>query len=257
MSRQIGGAIDFGAGVIGNVPFSTIARNSGETLDTIKSLARQFDGKSFSEIRKLPASDPLRKSADKLLKIEKAQSFATRASSVKNAVKKIGKLCTDNKALCAGLGVAGYLAYDSYGKLKKEKKECLNVCIPDDWEKFKKGEIQKPTYKLENAVSPYDPEIKYSELYPEHKETVCTIPNMLSDGINPSDKDSCDVFCQNVCDFELTDVLSESAQTAGRGTRGILGGATEGLLPDFGNYVWILGGVIMALIVLFVVLKMM
>lgn len=59
-------------------------------------------------------------------------------------------------------------------------------------------------------MSPNDPSLSYAELYPDNKDYVCTKPNLLEDGFKLNDKDSCDKFCQNVCDFTLRDVLTNA-----------------------------------------------
>ena len=258
---KIKGIVSAASGMIGDVPIATLARNSGVSFEALSDVARKLDGRTMSDIRKLPLDDPLRESAEKLLKSEMAHSFATRAITVKGAVKKVGKACAGNPALCAGAGISGYLAIDSYKKLKKEEKECYNLCIPDDWDKFKNGDKTEPTYKLKNAVSPYDPTIKYEELYPDHEDMLCTKSNMMTDGINPSEKDSCDKFCQNVCGFELTEVLSKSAETVGGTAADVVtagaGAAADGLLPDIGKYAWIIGGGLVLLIILLIIIKKM
>ena len=209
---KLRGPINFATGLIGSIPFSKLKRIG--KLDMSK--LRKLDGMDMDAVRKLPLDDAKRADANKLLKAEKKLSFSTRAKSgAKKGFKAVKKTCSDNMMLCAGAGVLGYLAYESYEDLKEEKKQCNNICMPDDWEDFKKGRKAQPTYKTRNAVSPHDPSLRYEALYPDNQDIVCTKPNMMEDGINPAKKDSCDKFCQNVCDFTLGDVLTNVPSTAG------------------------------------------
>jgi hypothetical protein len=259
-SRKLTGVVNTATGMIGDLPFKRLAELSGSTTAMVRKIAKTLNGKSMDFLRKLLKTDPLRKNADKLLKLEMASMFAKRAGSVKNTVKKIGKKCTSNAALCAGVGIAGYLGYTSYKELSEEKKQCNAMCMPDDWEAFKNDQIDNPTYKTESAVSPHDPTLKYSILYPEFKETLCTRSNLMEDGIRPNEKDSCDKFCQNVCDFELTDVIAKTAKTAAEIATEAAKEGTSALfseLGDFTKYFWIIGGVFILLVVLSLVVKFM
>lgn len=201
MSRKFSGVINVAEGTIGGS--KTLFKNAAKHADM--DLIKRFDGMDFDELRNFDVGDPRRVDANALLKAEKKMSFTGRA---KTGVKKAATACGKSPGLCAGAGITGYLAYASYKDLSKEKKQCSNICMPDDWDEFKNGRKARPTYKTENAVSPYDPSMKYEALYPENADIVCTTANMMQDGINPAQKDSCDKFCQNVCDFTLDEVIT-------------------------------------------------
>jgi hypothetical protein len=187
----------------------------------------------MEDVRKLDLDDALRADANKLLKAEKKMSFSSRAKAApKDGFETVKETCFKNGKLCAAMGVTGYLTYKSYQDLSEEEKQCNNICMPDDWVEFKKGRKARPTYKTEDAVSPYDPSLKYEALYPDNADTVCTVTNMMDDGINPAHKDSCDKFCQNVCGFTLDDVLLNTPSTSASLMKELFGDTIGELFGD-------------------------
>lgn len=252
---KLSGVVDVAAGMIGSIPIKKLTDN-GVKLRSI----RKLNGMDMDAIRKLPTDDPLRASANALLEAEKKLSFTSRAKAgAKSGFRTVKSTCGKNIALCAGVGIAGYTTYKSYQDLSEEKKQCSGICMPDDWEDFKKGRKARPTYKTRDAVSPYDPSLRYEALYPDNEDIVCTTTNMMEDGINPAQKDSCDKFCQNVCDFTLGDVLTNVPATGANMLTDIFKDIFGSVFGDSAKWAMIASGglssLILFLIVFIVVLK--
>jgi len=197
------------------------------------SIIKKFDGLDLDYIRSLPTDHVDRLDANKLMAATKKISKTDRAlAATESGFSAAIKTCGKNVGLCAGAGIAAYLVHESYKKLKKEKKQCLAICMPEDWDRYKEGLISQPTYKTKSAVSPYDPSLKYEALYPDNEDFICTKPNLLEDGFKLTDKDSCDKFCQNVCDFTLNDVLSNAPRQGVELGSGILKGVFGDIFDD-------------------------
>jgi hypothetical protein len=207
---KIRGIINMATGTLGGSTrlYKALLRN----VDP--SIVRKFDGFDIDIIKKLPIEHADRVDANKIMAATKKISKMDRAKSMaETGFGVVGRTCGKNVGLCAGAGITAYLNYESYKELKEEQKQCLDICMPEDWGNYKKGRISQPTYKTIDAVSPNDPSLSYAELYPDNKDHVCTRPNLLEDGFQLNDKDSCDKFCQNVCDFTLRDVLTNAPTT--------------------------------------------
>lgn len=154
---------------------------------------------------------------------------------------RVTKACTDNAALCLGAGLIGATVakhgYEKYEELEKEQKQCINLCLPDDWFEYKDGEIDEPTYKTKDAVAPNDETVKYAPLY-EDDETpamLCTKDNLMKKGIN-SDKYGCDTFCKDVCEYDATDVVGGAVGDAADSIFNTVTGGVEDLFNSiFGD----------------------
>ena len=204
---KIRGIINVAAGTIGGS--TRLYKAMLKNIDP--SIVRKFDGFDLDYIKKLPTEHADRVDANTMMAATKKISKTDRAMGMaETGFGVVKKTCGKNIGLCAGSGIAAYLTYDSYKELKEEQKQCLDICMPEDWGNYKKGRISQPTYKTIDAKSPNDPSLSYAELYPDNKDYVCTRPNLLEDGFQLNDKDSCDKFCQNVCDFTLRDVLTNA-----------------------------------------------
>jgi hypothetical protein len=143
--------------------------------------------------------------------------------AAKTVQKKATKnMCLKNKKMCmaAAVGTAagaygGIQLNKKYKEMKKEEQQCMSMCAPDDWGEYTQGIKDKPTYKTKDAVSPYDPEIKYEVLYTEEgiADQLCTEENLLKSGVKVDVK-GCETFCESVCDFTLSDAAEELAGDA-------------------------------------------
>ena len=174
------------------------------------------------------------------------------ASDVPNKPPNKSKnFCMNNVSMCAqvglGAGVAGFYGLKGWKNMKEEKKQCLSVCYPDDWQAYKENKISTPTYKTKNAVSPLNPDVKYSILYPDMKDNVCTLENLTKRGFNPGE---CDKFCDTTCDYDVTDVVGAAADAAKNDVFGVIEGGLKRVLGE--NYKWWLAGILV--IILFLIL---
>lgn len=251
---RISGVIDFTAKTIGGSTalFSALAKH----ID-VQKMGRLFDNMNLDFIRNLPLDDVRRLEANELIDATKKVSKTERAkASAMRGLTALKDSCGQHVMLCAGGGLAAYAAYDSYTDLEAEKKTCLKMCMPEDWDDYNKGRIARPTYKTKDAVSPYDPTVKYELLYDNNKDYLCTLSNMAEDGIKLSDKDRCDQFCQSTCDYDLSDVLTNAVK---KPVNSVLDGIKDIFGDIFGGNVgkiaMIVSGVICCLILLMIVLK--
>jgi len=170
-------------------------------------------------------------------------------------VVKTGGFCKKNLQMCVMGGLAAatgaYYSLEAYNDLEKEKKECLNLCYPEDYRNAI-DEGRTPTYKTENAVSPSDPNMRYTVLYPELEDMLCTPENMTKEGAS-----DCDDFCKTNCDYDLDDIFETMATNAGGDIRTGLDATLTSLLGDkWKMYVIIFFVILCVLIMLPLLLKL-
>jgi hypothetical protein len=164
------------------------------------------------------------------------------AQTKRGLLSKAGTACKNNPTICAAaatIGVtAGMATYDKYKDLEEEQQTCLRLCAPEDWDEYKTGKKNKPTYKTEDAVSPYDSAIAYAPLYEDEEtaELLCTEDNLRSQGI-VADKKGCETFCEEVCDYDATDVITGTASS-------FTSGITDGIQDLFNAVFGDVGGMI-------------
>lgn len=247
------GVIDIAAGTIGGSKRLFKAATKNVDIDIL----RTFDGFDLDQLKNLPLDDVKRLDANKVMAATKKISKTDRAMKAGGSgFSAAKKTCGKNIGLCAGGGVAAYLTYKSYKDLKKEQKQCLKICMPEDWNEYKDRQKSQPTYKTRDAVSPYDPSVTYAELYPDNEDYICTKQNLLEDGFRMTDRDSCDKFCQNVCDFSLDDVLINAPGVGADVVKTILGDVVGDIFGESGGKIaMIVSGVLSCLILLMVMFK--
>ena len=214
--RKVGnGAVEISTTVGGKVEWKRLA----DAMDLIQAGGKQSDewAAAIKQITTKPDWDNIIKAGSKYadkIAILKATRFAENADKVRSLpslLQKAGSICKKNKAFCgAGIavGVAGGLgAHARYEHLQEEKKECLSLCAPDDWEEYQNETIDKPTYKERDAVQPYDKENNYEELYKEDdiEDKLCTEANLAQANIE-ADENGCDTFCESVCKIKWSDL---------------------------------------------------
>lgn len=205
-----------------------VAQRSGDP-DQIQKAARKLD----VEIQRLEIADTsLAKFADgiddatlkKLTKL--TDDAAENSTKSKNWCMKNGnfKSCVRG---AVGAAVGAYYSLEAYNDLEEDKKQCLDLCFPDDYrEAVKNG--RTPTYKTESAVSPFDPEVKYAILYPDLADSLCTRENMTKLGVT-----ECDSFCKVKCDYDLDDFFAQVAENASEDVGNVL---SRGLQSMFGDH---------------------
>lgn len=206
--------------------------------------------------------------------VEAAENFLRaqrRGIDLDGAAGKRFGYCHENPAKCTlAAGVGLYLANkyrEAYNKLLAEQRQCLALCYPDDWEKYKDNTITEPTYKENGGViditDTKNPKTDtYDWIYEEElDEDVCTPDNLEDEGFEITDKDHCDDFCEYRCDFDWDDVVDEGNESFVKDItkrfkdtmQSILDGIGAGLGID-----WKIIGLVLAGIVVFmVILKMM
>lgn len=186
-------------------------------INSARTLAIKAE-KTTRSLEKL--TDHINKTAD-ASDLKKLNQAAEQVDDAAEAVKETTSFCgkPGRKKYCVGAGVGaavgGYYTLKAWNELEDDKKQCLNVCYPDDW-KAAKAQRRPPTYKTETAVNPNDNTIRYEALYPDMADTVCTPDNMAKSG-----KSNCDDFCKTKCDYDLDDLLDEVLSKAGDDVGGI------------------------------------
>jgi hypothetical protein len=177
-----------------------------------------------------------------------------------DVVDKSSSLANSCKTKCVagGLGAAvgGYFLWDAWKEAEEEQRKCLNLCYPEDWRAYRNNEINRPTYKTSNAVSPYDDTIKYKELHDEGKgDLLCTPNNLRDSGLSTNEKTHCDQFCSETCDFSFRDVINGAAKNARNTGLDILLAPLKSVFGEFADIaMWGLFGLV-ALIVLVLIIS--
>jgi len=256
-----------------------LSDNTFDTLSEKLAKNRESAQKAANELKRAKKSgDPgeIQKAANKLHRAnKKLKNMDTALSKFADGIddatfKKLTKLTDDaaenstksanwcmkngnfDKCVMGGLGMAvgGYYSLEAYEDLEDEKKQCLNLCFPDDYrEAVKSGRV--PTYKTENAVSPFDPEVKYAVLYPDLKDSLCTRENMTKLGVN-----NCDDFCKVKCDYDLDDFFEQVAGNVADDAGGIIQGTMKAIFGDHWKiYVSLMFVVICVLLMIPFILK--
>lgn len=163
------------------------------------------------------------------------------------------EFCKENPNMCAAgvasVALSGYYGAKEWNELKEEEQDCLRICYPDDWKEFKSGQKVAPTFKEEDAVSPYDSSVRYAILYPDMAEQVCTKTNLAKKGYGSTD---CKAFCESTCKFDMTDVIGGAAKSAANDAKNVVTGGIKGTLKSLlgENYKYWLIGIIVGLLLM-------
>jgi len=139
--------------------------------------------------------------------------------NIKKAAKKTAKVAADNagKLIAAGLVVGGAIYLDKrFNDADEDTKNCINVCLPENWDDYKYGDLSKS-------------ELKYRVLEGEDAnpdQPICT--KAMTD---------CGEYCGEKCEdlhaYELPG--SKTLEGAGRGLGGAFGGLFGGLFKGLGG----------------------
>lgn len=208
-----------------------------------------------------------------------AKKAGKAAGKVADAAGAAGKACKKNPKMCAagvlGAGTAAYMT-KKYLDMSEEQKECMSMCFPENWHQYVDGTVDTPNYKVIDGASLDDSNIKYAPLYDdvEVSSKLCT-PDTLAEYDIPEGTDSCNVFCEAACDFDIGDVIEETVKDGVSGakkvvkegtkvaadvTKGVAGGVLEGLgidLEKVKKYGMIGGIILLILCVLSIAMKFM
>lgn len=170
-----------------------------------------------------------------------------RAKAKAKAASETTSFCAKNPKMCVGGGAAAaagaYYGFTTWRSMEKRKKECLNLCYPDDYDTSRSN----PTYKTADATHPTDAGIVYSQLYPEHADRLCTPTNMVKRGT-----DDCDAFCELVCDYDLDDVVDEMIRAAGDDVQNVAGNVIDRTLRSLLGDQWQM--ILLAVLVIIIVM---
>lgn len=147
-----------------------------------------------------------------------AKSAAKRAGdAVAAGAKRTAKAAADNagKLITAGLVVGGGLYLeDKFKKADKDTKNCINVCLPENWDDYEYGDLDKS-------------DLKYRVLEGEDanaSQPLCT-----------EAMDDCGEYCGNKCEdlheYELpgSNTAAGVGKGVGKGLGGLFGGLAKGL----------------------------
>lgn len=139
------------------------------------------------------------------------------AKAAKSGAKKAAKAASRNagKLITAGLVVGGGLYLeDKFEDAEEDIKNCMKVCLPENWDDYEYGDLDKS-------------ELKYRVLEGEDAnpdQPLCT-----------EAKDDCGAFCSDKCE-DLHEYNIPGSNTAaglgkglGKGLGGLFGGLTKGL----------------------------
>ena len=189
--------------------------------------ARAAALKRVAALRKAAAS----RSASRAATLRSGRAVGQGITSAANA-------CIKNKKMCVGAAVAvgvGAYMYDKYGEMDKEQKQCMTTCFPEDWQEYVDGEISTPNYKVIGGRSKKDQELTYAALYEDDdmKNNLCTLEKLAENNI-PEGKDSCNEFCEAVCDFDVNDLVRETASDLTGGASTLGGAAWQGFFDGLG-----------------------
>lgn len=188
-----------------------IAGGFGKGSDQLLDLTKKTAG---------DAKDIAKKSVDDAAGVakESARGAAKRAGdAIAAGAKRTAKAAADNagKLITAGLVVGGGLYLENkFKEADEDIKNCINVCLPENWDDYEYGDLDKS-------------ELKYRVLEGEDAnpdQPLCT-----------EAKDDCGEYCGNKCEdlheYELpgSNAAAGVGKGVGKGLGGLFGGLAKGL----------------------------
>lgn len=219
--------------------FKKIAKAGSRAVGAASSAARagsKAGKKAFKKAGKFNLGGFMKKAGKKGGKVvDKAASAgkvaAKKAGKLGDKVAAVGKKCTKNPKMCAAaVATAGATAYmaNKYLEMSAEQEECMNFCFPENWHQYVEGSIPRPNYKVIDGSSLNDSSIKYAPLYDDDEVSskLCT-PDTLAEYDIQEGKDSCNVFCEAACDFDITDVVEETVKDGVSGAKKVVKEGTK------------------------------
>ena len=221
----------------------------------VTSTLRQGDDIALSTLKQSDKAKLLAKqTADRTKQLaKKSASSAKRAAkksaeTAKKAAKKAAKAASDNagKLIAGGLAIGGALYLeDQFKDAEEDIKDCMKVCLPENWDDFNYGDLKKS-------------ELKYRVLEGEDAD-----PNqpLCTETIEDCGK-YCGDKCEDLHEYEIpgSNLVGGAAAGAGKAAKGtfdvfkdILGLDGDGFLGK-----WVSGFCIfiLLLIVFSVMMKM-
>ena len=188
------------------------ARASGSAADAAKAASKAGDAAATATAAAAKAGDAAAAAA-KAGDAAKAAGKAGDAADAAKAAKKSSFLARNAGTLLTGGLVAGVVLYldDKYKQEEKDVKDCMKVCLPDNWDDYAYGD-------LENS------ELKYKEIPNAGEQPICT-PQIENCGAYCGEK------CKEIHDYDApgSGLVGGLAGDAGDATGGVLGSLFGGL----------------------------
>jgi len=203
------------AKIIKKMPMNSNITNALKKMNTtqLQSITKNMDeADKLDFLKKVDAVDP---SLAKRMDTDYVSTGAKITDDAKDVLK------ANSKKLITGGMVFGAYRYldDKYRKSDEDIRNCVGICLPENWDDHKFGDLKKS-------------ELKYRELdeddeaYDEN-QPLCT-KTMTDCGKYCSQK------CEDIYDYDLpgTDVFKGAADDAGDAAKGLFSGLFEGLGLD-------------------------
>ena len=203
------------AKIIKKMPMNSNITNALKKMNTtqLQSITKNMDeADKLDFLKKVDAVDP---SLAKRMDEDYVSTGAKLTGDTKDVLK------ANSKKLITGGMVFGAYRYldDKYRKSDEDIRNCVGICLPENWDDHKFGDLKKS-------------ELKYRELdeddeaYDEN-QPLCT-KTMTDCGKYCSQK------CEDIYDYDLpgTDVFKGAADDAGDAAKGLFSGLFEGLGLD-------------------------
>ena len=203
-----------GGGAVADASKLTEAARASENLKNINELikknpafAKQFEGlDDAAKLRKM----------DELSEATKGAGAAGDAATGASKAQKSSFLARNAGTLLAGGLVAGGVLYldDKYKQEEKEVKDCMKVCLPDNWDDYAYGDLKKS-------------ELKYKEIPNAGEQPLCT-----------AQIEDCGAYCGDKCkeihDYDAPGsglfggLAGDAGEAAGNVFSSLFGGLLEG-----------------------------
>lgn len=178
------------------------ARASGSAADAAKAASKAGDAAATATAAAAKAGDAA-----------KAAGKAGDAADAAKAAKKSSFLARNAGTLLTGGLVAGGVLYldDKYKQEEKDVKDCMKVCLPDNWDDYAYGDLEES-------------ELKYKEIPNAGEQPLCT-PQIENCGAYCGEK------CKEIHDYDApgSGLVGGLAGDAGDATGGVLGSLFGGL----------------------------
>ena len=203
------------AKIIKKMPMNSNITNALKKMNTtqLQSITKNMDeADKLDFLKKVDAVDP---SLAKRMDTDYVSTGSKLTGDAKDVLKANSK-----KLITGGMVFGAYRYLDNkYRKADEDVRNCVGICLPENWDDHKFGDLKKS-------------ELKYRELDEDDEgydknQPLCT-KTMTDCGKYCSQK------CEDIYDYDLpgTDVLKGAADDAGDAAKGLFSGLFEGLGLD-------------------------
>jgi hypothetical protein len=216
-SRSAGTAADTARGTSGLTDAARAAGGLTDATDAARAAGGLTDATDAAR-----AAGSAAEAGEAAKQAQKAAKKAKKATKASEAAKKSSFLSRNaGNLLTAGIAAGGlYYLDQKYKDAKEEVKDCMKVCLPDNWDDHAYGDLEKS-------------ELKYKELSDvgTDEQPICT-----------AEIDECGAYCGDKCkeihDYDapgsnvLTGLAGDAGETAGGLLNSLFGGLFEGMGLD-------------------------